>query len=72
MPKKADIRESRFEGAGVVIFSKDLPFVLKASEYLSEVAKKMKLRVEARADKSLLLPPEDAKEKIEKAIERQA
>ncbi len=70
MPKKADIRESRFEGAGVVIFSKDLPFVLKASEYLSEVAKKMKLRVEARADKSLLLPPEDAKEKIEKAIEK--
>ncbi|MBR9681288.1 MAG: beta-CASP ribonuclease aCPSF1 [Candidatus Altiarchaeota archaeon] len=68
LPKKADLKDSRFEGAGVVVFSNDLSFVLKAPEYLREVAKKMKLRVEARADRSLLLPPGDAKEKIEKII----
>jgi len=68
LPSKAEVTESRFEGASVAVFSKNLKFVMEAPEYLREVAKNMKLRVEARADKSLLVTPEEAQEKISRLI----
>ncbi len=68
LPSKADVGESRFEAANVVIFTKNFDFFLNAPDYLREVAREVKLRVEARADRSLLLPPEDARGKIEKLM----
>ncbi len=68
LPEKAEIGEARFEGAGAVIFTRSPDFLFRAHEYLREVAKNFKLRVEARADRSLLLPVEEAQEKISKTI----
>ncbi|MBR9680233.1 MAG: beta-CASP ribonuclease aCPSF1 [Candidatus Altiarchaeota archaeon] len=68
LPSKADIGESRFEAANVVIFSKNFDFFMNAHEVLREVAKEVKLRIEARADRSLLMPAEDAESEIRKII----
>lgn len=64
LPKDADIGESRFEAANVVIFTKNQDFLLTAHEHLRDVARKVKLRIEARADRSLLLKEPDATRKI--------
>jgi len=69
LPKNADIGESRFEAANVVIFSKNFDFFMTAHEVLREVAKEVKLRIEARADRSLLMPAEEAEGHIRKLIE---
>jgi predicted metal-dependent RNase len=69
LPDKADIGESRFEAANMVVFTKNFSFLMKAHEYLRDVAKEVKLRVEARADRSLLLPPEEAEQSIRKTAE---
>jgi len=66
LPDKADISEARFEGAGVVVFTRNHEFLLSAPSYLREVAKNFKLRVEARADTGILMPVEDAEEVIRK------
>lgn len=70
LPGHADIGESRFEAANVVIFTKNFDFLMRAHEYLREIAKEVKLRVEARADRSLLVPPEEAETKIRVICEK--
>lgn len=69
LPSNSDVGESRFEAANVVVFTKNFSFLMKAHEYLREVAKEVKLRVEARADRSLLLPPEEAEQSIRRTAE---
>ena len=64
LPGHANVGESRFEAANVVIFTKNFDFLMKAHEYLREIAKEVKLRVEARADRSLLVPAEEAETTI--------
>ena len=66
IPSKARIGDTRFEGASVVVFTKSQDFLMKAHETLRDVAKELKLRVEARADRSLLMPAEDAEAIIRK------
>ncbi|MBR9679754.1 MAG: beta-CASP ribonuclease aCPSF1 [Candidatus Altiarchaeota archaeon] len=66
LPSNANISEARFEGASAVVFTKDIGFLMRAPEVLREVAKEMKLRVEARVDRSLLITPEEAEETIKK------
>jgi KH/beta-lactamase-domain protein len=68
LPSKADIGESRFEAANAVVFTRSHDFLMKAHEYLRDVAKEMKLRIEARADRSILLPTEDAQDQIKEIL----
>jgi len=68
LPEKADIGEARFEGANAVVFTRSADFLFQAPEYLREVAKDLKLRIEARADSNLLLPIEEAEAIIRKMV----
>ncbi len=68
LPESASIVQTRFEGASAVVFTDSLDFLVEAHKYLSNVAKELKLRIEARASGKLLLKPQEAEEKIREIL----
>jgi len=63
LPAKV-IDSANFEGANIVVYTKDKEFFLKGEEKIREVVNKIKKRIELRASKELLMN----KEKTEKFI----
>ncbi len=71
LPKDAQITDSKFEGASVVLFTKNKKFFTASSDIVKLIAKKFKKRIDVRSDPSVLLPPEEAKEKIKSIIPKE-
>lgn len=68
LPKSAMIVDSVFEGANIVLYSKNKSFVADNSEVIRKVVSTIKKRVEIRADKSILMPVVEAEILIKKLI----
>lgn len=66
LPKSAEISDKRFEGASIVLFSKNKTFFLGASDVVKDIAKTLKKRIDVRAESSLLMPLEEAEAAIRK------
>ena len=58
------IENASFEGANIVLYTKDKEFFLDSEEKIKAIVNRIKKRVELRADESILLD----KEKTEKFI----
>ncbi len=64
LPKDVDITDVEFEGAKIVLYSKNPNIVKKNRELIMDLVKKFKKRIEIRADPSLLEENERVKKEI--------
>ena len=72
LPADANISGQRFEGASVILFTKNRSFLTVSGEFVKPLAKTVKKRIEVRADSSILMELEDAIEKIKKMVPEEA
>ena len=66
------ISEASFEGANIVLYTKDKKFFLDQNGLIREIVHKLKKRIELRPDPSICMNLEDAKDKINKLIPKEA
>lgn len=66
--ERTTISESYFEGANIVLYTKDKNFFLDNNGTIKGIVDKIKKRVELRADPSILSDQEDARKLIEKLL----
>jgi len=66
------ISESGYEGANILLYTKDKDFFLDNQGMIRKVVAKFKKRVELRPDPSVCMDPDDAKKEIEKVIPEDA
>ncbi|OYT37888.1 hypothetical protein B6U82_00970 [Candidatus Pacearchaeota archaeon ex4484_31] len=69
---KNKIESACFEGANIVLYTKDKEFFLQGETKIRQIVEKIKKRIELRASKELLLDKEEAKKFIEKAMPKEA
>ncbi len=72
IPKDAQIEDIGFEGANIVLYSKNKTFVLNSHDIVRKIVDNIKKRVELRPDPSLCLDPEKADPIIRKIITEEA
>lgn len=72
LPKNAMIVDTFFEGANIVLYSKNKAFVLNCAPTIRKIVNTIKKRVEVRADQSILMPVELAERKIRGVIPEEA
>lgn len=72
LPKDADVTSISFEGANIVIYTKNKKFFLDNNGAIKEIVSTIKKRVELRADPSIPIPVEKAEEVIRKIIPGEA
>lgn len=61
-----------FEGANIVAYTTDTAFFKNGDSEIKEIVNTIKKRIELRADKKILLPQEETKEKIRSIIPKEA
>lgn len=71
LPEKA-IDSASFEGANIVVYTKDKDFFLEGEKKIREVVDKIKKRIELRASESLLMEKEKTEKYIKKIIPQEA
>ncbi|MBS3154976.1 beta-CASP ribonuclease aCPSF1 [Candidatus Woesearchaeota archaeon] len=69
---RATISESYFEGANIVLYTKDKTFFLDNNGIIRDIVDKIKKRIELRADPSILLDQEESRKIIEKLLPAEA
>ena len=62
------ISEAGFEGANIVLYTKDSEFFYKSSNLIREIVKDIKKRVELRCDPEITLDKEKSEKKIRKIL----
>lgn len=72
VPESADISDSGFEGANIVLYTKNKEFFLNNNGTLKDIVEKIKKRIELRPDPSIILDEEKAEEIIRKEIPSEA
>ncbi len=72
LPKDSKISDISFEGANIVLYTKNKEFFLDNNGIIKEIVNKIKKRVELRADPSLPLTMEKAEDEIRKIISEEA
>ena len=68
IPKNKLITNQHYEGANIVIYSKDKTFFRKGTPEIRKLVDKFKKRIELRADSSLLLSEKAAEEAVRKIV----
>ena len=71
LPKNI-ITSVEFEGANIVIYTKDGDFFLNEQQKIKNIVDKIKKRVELRPDPSISKPQAEAEEIIRKALPKDA
>ena len=72
LPETADITDSGFEGANIVLYTKNAEFFLDNQGAIKSIVDSIKKRVELRPDPSLQLEQEKAEKKISEIIPKEA
>lgn len=71
LPPKV-IDSAHFEGANIVVYTKDKDFFLEGESKIREVVNKIKKRIELRASKELLFEQEKAEKFIKEVVPKEA
>ena len=66
LPKDADISETSFEGANIILYTKNKKFFLDQSTVIRDVVSIVKKRIELRPDPAITLDVEKAEKEIKK------
>ncbi|MFC1648503.1 beta-CASP ribonuclease aCPSF1 [Nanoarchaeota archaeon] len=69
---KEKVSDASFEGANIVLYTKDKDFFLNDQGLVREVVNKIKKRIELRPDPKICMKEEDAEEAINKLIGEEA
>jgi len=72
IPKKSDIISTCFEGANIVLYTKNIEFFLDNQGIIKNIVDDIKKRVELRPDPSITMDIEKAEEEIKKLIPEEA
>jgi len=72
VPESAEISDSGFEGANIVLYTKSKDFFLHNNGTLKDIVDRIKKRIELRPDPSLVLDAEKAEEIIKNEIPKEA
>jgi len=72
LPSNAKISSVLFEGANIVLYTKNRDFFLEGSSVVKDIVRTIKKRVELRPDPSLSMDIEKAEEVIKKIIPKEA
>src|SRR3989338_1280010 len=72
LPKNAGITEMLYEGSEIILYTEDKEFFKNCTPQIKEIVKKVKKRIEVRADPSLVLSEEKTEELIRKAVPQDA
>ncbi len=72
LPSNAEITSSCFEGANIILYTKNKEFFLNKGGIIKEIVNIFKKRIELRPDPSIVEDVEKAKEKIKKIIPEDA
>src|SRR3989338_1443189 len=72
VPENANIVESGFEGANIILYTKSKEFFLDNSEVIKTIVEAVKKRIELRPHESLLMEEEKAENEIKKLIPEEA
>ncbi len=68
IPAEVKISDAVFEGADIVLYTKNKEFFLDNKGVIKQIVDNIKKRVEVRADPSILLDMEETKKKIEEIL----
>src|SRR3989338_2843078 len=66
------VSDASFEGANIVLYTKDKNFFLSGSELVREIVNEFKKRVELRPDPSICIDQESAEKEIKKILPEEA
>jgi hypothetical protein len=66
------ISDAAFEGANIVLYTKDKDFFLDNKGMIKEIVDKFKKRVELRPDPKTVMPKEEAEDELIKIIPKEA
>jgi len=69
---RGTISSTIFEGANIIAYTTDTAFFKNGDAQIKEIVNTIKKRLELRADKKLLLPQEETKQKIQEIIPKEA
>jgi hypothetical protein len=72
LPEKARIEDVLYEGANIVLYTKNKDFFLDSKDVIRKIVDKVKKRIELRMDPSLLVPPEETQDIIDKIVPKEA
>ncbi|MFH1591855.1 MAG: beta-CASP ribonuclease aCPSF1 [Candidatus Woesearchaeota archaeon] len=72
LPDKTKISNSAFEGANIILYTKDKDFFINSNGVIKEIVNTIKKRVELRPDPSICMEMERAKKIIEDLIPKEA
>ncbi len=69
---RGDISEANFEGANIVLYTKNANFFREGESQIKEIVNEIKKRIELRADTDILMPEEETEKEIRKIIPEEA
>ena len=72
LPEKADVASCSFEGANIIIYTKNAEFFLDPGDSIKDIVNMIKKRLELRPDPSITMGLEKAEEKIRAIIPEEA
>ena len=72
LPEEARIEDIFYEGANIVLYTKNRNFFLDSKDIIRGIVNKVKKRIELRMDPAMLTPPEETQEIINKIIPEDA
>lgn len=72
IPNKSKVSISGFEGANIILYTKDKEFFLEGSAIIKNIVNNIKKRIELRPDPSITMDMEEAKKKIESLLPSEA
>ena len=72
LPDSAKISDVLYEGANIVLYTKNADFFLESKDLIRSIVNKVKKRIELRMDPGMLMPPEETQEVIDQIIPKEA
>ena len=72
LPPEANISDVLYEGANIVLYTKNRDFFLSSDDVIRGIVNKVKKRIELRMDPSMLVPPDETQDIINEIVPKEA
>ncbi len=72
LPSEANISDVFYEGANIVLYTKNKEFFLDSKDIIRNIVNKVKKRIELRMDPAMLVPPDETQDLINEIVPEDA
>jgi len=72
IPDKSKVSDSGFEGANIILYTKDKEFLFNSTDTIKKIVDNIKKRIELRPDPAITMDMEEAKKVIKKILPEEA